>query len=244
MAAIITVFAKNLYLIWGMKRYQRRPLTSHQIEAILYNTLIPKSNLANYGFEEQDATYSLKYNLLQYLAIEQKAHAKHEYFNNQIFSMAVASDAHNEIFSNLFSQIALAVQQQPCCVYGNDKRLHIPENSLYTYPDISIYCNGVIHGVSDKDSAILPTVLIEILSNSTQTYDRGDKFKLYRDIPSLKEYILIDSECMAIEAFFLNSKNNWELQEYHLEKEMLPIKSLGLSIPLPSIYKNIHFNKA
>jgi Uma2 family endonuclease len=248
MAAIIAVFAENLYLIWGMERYQRRPLTSHQIETILYNAPAePTNSVANkadVGFEEQDAVYHLKYNLLQYLAIEKKSHAKHEYFKNEIFSMARTSAAHNIICSNLFSQIALALEQQPCYVYGSNKRLHIPENSLYTYPDIAIYCNGLIHAAKDKDSAVLPTVIIEVLSDSTQTYDRGDKFKLYRAIPSLKEYILIDSECMGIEAFYRNPKGHWELEEYYQKEEMLTIRSVSLSIHLATIYENIGLHNA
>ena len=222
-----------------MERYQRRPLTSAQIEAILYGNPIEKP--ISRAFEDGNADYHLRYNLSQYLAIEKRSNTKHEYFKEEIFSMAGASDAHNEIFSNLFFQIALALQHKPCRPYGSDKRLYIPENSLYTYPDISIYCNGLIHAANDKDSATLPTVLIEILSDSTQTYDRGDKFKLYRDIPSLKEYLLINSEAMAIESFFLNSQGNWELQEYRDENEKVTIKSLGIAIEVASIYEKINF---
>ena len=235
-----------------MERYERRPLTTKQIEEILYGNptekLNPKAKHSTYSIEkslpkrnyveEQEVHYHLRYNLAQYLEIEKKSNTKHEYFKEEIFSMADASDAHNEIFSNLFSQIALKLKGKPCRPYGSDKRLHIPENSLYTYPDISIYCNGLIHSANDKDSSILPTVLIEILSNSTQTYDRGDKFKLYRDIPSLKEYILIDSEQISIESFFLNSKNNWELQEYTDQSQKLLLKSLAIDLNILDIYEH------
>lgn len=236
-----------------MERYQRRPLTSEQVAAILYGKpserVSPKANYSNYNtkeelsrfnsVEEPEVLYHLRYNLAQYLEIEKKSSTKHEYFENEIFSMAGASDAHNEIFSNIFSQIAAKLKGKSCRPYGSDKRLHIPENTLYTYPDISIYCNGLIHSLNDNDSSILPTVLIEILSSSTQTYDRGDKFKLYRDIPSLKEYILIDSESITIESFFLNSKNNWELQEYTNQSEKLTLKSLNIDILILDIYENV-----
>lgn len=223
-----------------MERYQRRPLTTTQIGEILYGKEIDieKILLNPNAVEENAEAYRLRYNLLQYLEIEKKSSYKHEYFNDEIFSMAGASDAHNEIFSNLFLQIGLKLKGKLCRPYGSDKRLHIPENSLYTYPDVSIYCNGLTHSSHDKDSAILPTVLIEILSDSTQTYDRGDKFKLYRDIPSLKEYILIDSEHISIEAFFLNSKNNWELQLYTDQSEKLTLKSLGIDLSISEIYEH------
>lgn len=243
MAGINVIFQKNLYLISGMERYQRRPLTSEQIAAILYGKPVerinPKASHSSYIIEDPQAVYHLRYNLAQYLELEKKSNTKHEYFENEIFSMAGASDAHNEIFSNLFFQIALKLKGTSCRPYGSDKRLHIPQNTLYTYPDISIYCNGLMHSVNDKDSSILPTVLIEVLSDSTQTYDRGDKFKLYRDIPSLKEYILIDSENITIESFFLNSKNNWELQEYTDQSEKLIFKSLKIDIAIHDIYENI-----
>ncbi|MES2653623.1 MAG: Uma2 family endonuclease [Bacteroidota bacterium] len=240
-----------------MERYERRPLTTKQIEEILYGKPIegvnPKANHSYYNIEEalskpsyveeDGAAYHLRYNLIQYLEIERKSNTKHEYFNHEIFSMAGASDAHNEIFSNLFLQIALKLKGKSCRPYGSDKRLHIPENSLYTYPDISIYCNGLTHAQNDKDSAILPTVLIEILSDSTQTYDRGDKFKLYRDIPTLKEYILIDSERISIEAFFRNSKNNWELQEYTDQSQKLTLKSLGIDFFIHDIYEHIRIKQ-
>lgn len=238
-----------------MERYERRPLTTAQISEILYDipqeALTPGRNINNYAAEndlpesnyakEAAASYHRQYTLEQYLKIEKKSSSKHEYFQNEIFSMAGASDAHNEIFSSLFFQMASKLKGKPCRPYGSDKRLHIPQNTLYTYPDISVYCNGLIHAVNDTNSSILPSVLIEILSDSTQTYDRGDKFKLYRDIPSLKEYILIDSERIAIEAFYLNSKNNWELQEYVSEKDTLTFKSLEIAIDIANIYENINF---
>lgn len=236
-----------------MEREGRKPLTSAQIAEILYGKSLEeektRANNQHYNIdehlsklnyvEEPSAYYALRYNLSQYLEIEKKSSNKHEYFNEEIFSMAGASDEHNEVFSNLFFQIASKLKGKPCRPYGSDKRLHIPQNTLYTYPDISIYCNGLIHSANDKDSAILPTVLIEILSSTTQSYDRGDKFKLYRDIPSLKEYILIDPEQIAIESFFLNSKNNWELQEYTDQTQNLRFKSLNIDISIQDIYENI-----
>lgn len=226
-----------------MERYQRRPLTSEQIAAILYDKPLERANTddlfkPNYA-SEPEAKYHVRYNLTQYLEIERKSRAKHEYFQSEIFTMAGASDAHNEIFSNLFFQIGSKLKGQPCRPYGSDKRLHIPENTLYTYPDISIYCNGLMQSINDKNASILPTVLIEILSDSTQSYDRGDKFKLYRDIPSLKEYILIDSERITVEAFFLNSKNNWELHEYTDPSEIITFKSLKIAIAISDIYENV-----
>ncbi len=224
-----------------MERYERKPLTSKQIDAILNASVNDDDLQTTYSYvSEPEVAYRLRYTLANYLTLERKSKTKHEFFENELFSMAGASDAHNEIFTNLFFQIALKLKGKSCRPYGSDKRLHIPENSLYTYPDISIYCNGLQHSKTDKDSSILPTVIIEILSDSTQTYDRGDKFKLYRDIPSLRQYILINSEEIAIESFFRNENNNWELQEYTNCSETLILKSLNTSISVQEIYENVY----
>ncbi|QIL38153.1 Uma2 family endonuclease [Pedobacter sp. HDW13] len=84
--------------------------------------------------------------------------------------------------------------------------MNIPENTLFTYPDISIYCNGLMHSDVDEETFILPTVIIEILSPSTKNYDEGKRFNLYKDIPSLKECIMIDSESISVEAYYINEK--------------------------------------
>jgi len=116
-------------------------------------------------------------------------------------------------------------------------RIHIPENTLFTYPDISIICGDVIPSPEDEDTAIQPAVLIEILSSSTKNYDRGEKFKLYRDISSLKEYILVDSESVNIEAFRLNTGGHWELEEYRTADSVLAINAVSISVPLQDIYE-------
>lgn len=92
-------------------------------------------------------------------------------------------------------------------------RVHIPQNTLFTYPDISIICGDFIESPNDKDTAVEPKVIIEILSPSTKDYDRGNKFKHYRDIPTLREYILIDSESINVEAFRINKNGNWDMEE-------------------------------
>jgi Uma2 family endonuclease len=173
----------------------------------------------------------------EYLEWEKAADRKHEYFEGEIFAMSGASRRHNKLFSNLFIALGISLKDTPCQPYGSDMRTHIPENTLYTYPDISIFCGDVISSDLDEDTVILPTVIIEILSKSTKNYDRGEKFKLYRDIPSLKEYHLVDSESILIEAYRINSKGHWELEEIKSLRQHFQIPSVGISIPLEDIYK-------
>jgi len=172
----------------------------------------------------------------EYVRWEKLSEIKHEFFKGEIFALAGASKKHNKIFSNLFTALGIRLKDKPCQPYGSDLRIHIPENSLITYPDISVICNEIISSPEDEDSAILPTIIFEILSHSTKNYDRGGKFKLYRDIISLKEYILVDSENIAIEAFHINLHGSWELKEYKLPDDNLTIPSIESTIPLAEIY--------
>ena len=119
--------------------------------------------------------------------------------------------------------------------------MNIPENTLFTYPDISIYCNGLIHSDVDEDTSISPTVIIEILSPSTKKYDRGKKFNLYKDIPSLKEYIMIDSESVSVEAYYINDEQNWALNKHEDISDMLNLISMGFNIALSDIYDRVRF---
>lgn len=145
-----------------------------------------------------------KFTIEEYLQIERANEQKHEYFNGEIFAMPGASPRHNVIFRNLYGDLAYRLRGKPCQPYGSDMRVHIPENTLFTYPDISIFCNDIVTDEGDNDIFVQPSVLIEILSPSTKNYGRGTKFKLYRDIPTLKEYVLIDSEAINVEIFRLN----------------------------------------
>ncbi|MBX2921111.1 MAG: Uma2 family endonuclease [Chitinophagaceae bacterium] len=172
----------------------------------------------------------------EYLEWERSVQQKHEYYQGEVFAMAGAGKRHNKIYSNLFGRLAALLQGNACQPYGSDLRIHIPENTLFTYPDISIICRDIVDE-GDEEYVVEPSVIIEILSPSARGYDRGEKFRLYRDIPSLKEYILIDSESIAIEAFRINTATHWELEEYRSLKEALLIRTVELILPLADIYE-------
>ncbi|SDC82630.1 Uma2 family endonuclease [Niabella drilacis] len=177
------------------------------------------------------------YSIAEYLEMEKASPEKHGYYRGEIFAMAGAGKRHNIIFKNMMGQLYMRLRGQPCQPYGSDMRIHIPENTLFTYPDISIICNDLISSPEDKDTIIQPTVLIEILSRATRNYDRGGKFKLYRDIPALKEYILIDSESINIEVFWLNASGHWELEEYKMPGETMRINAVDTGIAIHEIYE-------
>ncbi len=191
--------------------------------------------------EEPSVAYEKKFISIEaYLKAEDAAEFKHEYFQGEVFAMAGAGDPHNEIFSSLFGEICVQLKGNPCRPYGSDKRLHIPQNTLFTYPDISIYCGEKKRFDKNENTSLEPTVIIEILSPSTKDYDRGGKFKLYRDIPTLKEYVLVDPEAFSIENFRLNATGHWELEEYKSVDQSLVIVCLGIRIPLSVVYQHVN----
>ena len=149
-----------------------------------------------------------RYTIEEYLEMENAAAEKHEYYKGEIFAMSGAKLTHNMIVTNIFGNLYSKLKGKPCRPFGSDMRIHIPANTLFTYPDISVMCGEIESRDNDDMNFLNPTVIIEVLSPSTKNYDRGEKFRLYRDIPSLKEYILVDSESISIEAFHINSSGH------------------------------------
>lgn len=178
-----------------------------------------------------------KLSIEEYLQFEKESIDKHEYYLGEIFAMSGGSNKHVKIHSNLFIAFGSLLRGKSCQPYGSDLRIHIPQNSLFTYPDLAIICNDLISSDIDEDSFIQPAIIFEILSPSTRQYDRGEKFRLYRAIPGLKEYILIDSESINIEAFRINEKGFWELHEYKSINDQLALPSLSIAISIHEIYE-------
>src|SRR4051794_6944195 len=173
----------------------------------------------------------------EYLAMEEQSLKKHEYYKGEVIVRPASNVTHNIIALNLIGNIATHLRGKPCKPFNSDQRIFIEKNGLFTYPDISIVCGKTETRNNDNWNILNPIIIIEILSASTKNYDRGDKFKLYRDIPSLKEYILADSESISIEAFFINNNNHWELREYRDIADELWIDNIQLSIPLKDVYE-------
>jgi Uma2 family endonuclease len=188
---------------------------------------------------------AVKYNFVsvqEYLQQERMATEKHEYYQGEIFAMSGASLNHNSIQINVAEQLKSKLRDKDCKPFGRDLRIHIPSNTLYTYPDFSVICGEInLTGTGDVDTATNPTVIIEILSKSTRDYDRGSKFTMYRDIKTLKEYILIDSLSVSIEMFDNNENGIWQLHEYKTITDTLVSKALNLHLLLSNIYEGLNF---
>ncbi len=185
-----------------------------------------------------------KYNYVSvgdYLSMERSSLEKHEYYRGEVFAMSGASWNHNVIARNLNTIILPILKGKSCSMYGSDLRIHIPENTLYTYPDFSIICGTPETTDEEKDTIVKPAAIIEILSPTTKSYDRGDKFNLYRQIPTLQEYILIDSETVSVEHFVKQNVNEWKLTEIKDISKSFIIKTVDIPVTLQELYIDIKF---
>lgn len=188
--------------------------------------------------KEPAVSYSnKKYTIEEYLEMEQASQEKHEYYQGEIFAMSGPKVPHGIISGNTFGVLFNGLKGKSCRPFNSEQRIHIEKNTLFTYPDIFVVCGEIETRNNDDWNILNPTVIVEILSPSTRDYDRGQKFKLYRDIPSLKEYILIDSEFINVEVFFLNNEGHWELREYRSIEDSFVLESVQVQLDLKEIYE-------
>jgi Uma2 family endonuclease len=171
----------------------------------------------------------------QYLALERHASYKSEYVNGGIFAMAGASKEHNQIAFNLAGELHRQLKNRPCLAYLSDLRVKVSATGLYTYPDVAALCDEPDFEDAQMDTLLNPSVIIEILSPSTEAYDRGDKFAHYRRLPSLMEYVLIAQDKVRIE-HYIRQDQQWVLTEMSGLDETLCLVSLQCEIPLREIY--------
>ncbi len=184
-----------------------------------------------------------KISIDEYLEMENASSEKHEYYQGEIFAISGAKVPHNIIATNLVVALTIKLKGKSCRPFNSDQRIHVEANTLFTYPDISIICGDIITRNNDDYNVLNPTVLIEFLSRSTKNYDRGEKFKLYRDIPTLREYVLVDSESIHIEIFRLNANNHWELEEYNKDAQTVLIQAINMPLSIEEIYEGTELFK-
>lgn len=176
-----------------------------------------------------------------YLSHEETADVKHEYYRGEIFAMAGGTIAHNQIVSNTVSEINLFLRGKSCQVFPSDLKVHNKANTLFTYPDISIVCGEPEKWQGHNDTITNPVVIIEVLSKSTQLYDRGQKFKLYRSLPSLKEFILLSSLEYMVEHYTKQADDSWNFREWTDPDDTLTIESIDFSCSVKDLYRNVSF---
>jgi len=178
------------------------------------------------------------YSLAEYFAVEESSTIKHEYYNGEIFAMAGASLTHNHISANVLAALRTALRDSPCSAFGRDLRLYAP-SGLYTYPDVMVVC-GEIELMPDRsDTVTNPCVLVEVLSEATQDYDRGDKFMLYQAIPTFRDYLLIEQAKVMVEHFQLTEGGVWTSQVYTSLDDVVTLSSINIRLPLAEAYRRV-----
>lgn len=175
----------------------------------------------------------------EYLMRERKAEIRHEFFNGEIFAMAGASRAHNLIATNVSRDLSLQLENRPCEVYAGDMRVKVSATGLYTYPDIVVVCDEPQFEDDRADTLLNPTLIVEVLSPSTEAYDRGDKFAQYREIPSLREYLLIAQDRGRLERYLRGSAAEWVLTATHEMSGSLHLPSIGCDLALARVYAKV-----
>jgi Uma2 family endonuclease len=189
----------------------------------------------------------------EYLAMERQAATKSEYFNGQVFAMAGAKPPHNVIVFNTTVALGRQLGGGPCRGYSSDQRLVVPETGLRTYPDISVVCGEPEFDEEDEDAITNPTLIVEVLSPSTEAYDRGDKFAHYHSLPSLQEYVLIAQDRPRIEHYVRGESGHWDYSSQPLGpvarlgalandlKATMRLPSIDCDLRLAEVYDQIEF---
>ena len=177
----------------------------------------------------------------EYLALEEATDYKSEYYQGEIFAMSGGSANHNRIAKNLVIALEVALESKPCETFITDMRLLVKKNGLYTYPDVMVICGQLEFAEGRTDTLTNPIVIVEVLSKSTQDYDRGAKFELYRAIETLQDYVLIDQARVHMEYFRKLEDGRWLLQEFNQLEAILRIEAVGVEIPLSRVYQRVEW---
>ncbi|MGL4514815.1 MAG: Uma2 family endonuclease [Lacipirellulaceae bacterium] len=178
----------------------------------------------------------------EYLAFERAADRRHEFHRGDVYQMAGASRWHNVVALNVARLLGNALEERPCEVYANDMRVKVDKTGLYTYPDVAVTCEKPRFEDQDLDTLLNPQVVIEVLSKSTESYDRGVKFGHYRQIDSLREYVLVSQERPLVERFVRQPDGSWNLTEAAGLEARIELTTIGAALPLAKVYAKVEFD--
>lgn len=173
----------------------------------------------------------------EYLARERAARDKHEFSAGESFAMAGAKRAHNLVVANLVTALCTTLRARPCEVYPSDMRVKVSATGLYTYPDASVVCLEPQFEDAELDTLLNPEVIFEVLSDTTEAYDRGDKFAAYQTIPTLREYVLVSTRRRRVERFTREAGGGWHLETF--EAGALVELSVGCSVAVDELYLKV-----
>lgn len=175
----------------------------------------------------------------EYLAVERKSEIKHEYFAGEMFAMVGASKRHNLITANIIRVLGNQLLNRPCNVYPSDMRVKVSATGKYTYPDVAVACDEEKFDDAENDTLLNPVVVVEVLSETTEAYDRGKKFEQYQNIESLTEYLLVAQDPFRIEQYVRQSSREWRYSEYRNAEDVVKIGVIGCELALKDVYAKV-----
>ncbi len=181
------------------------------------------------------------YSLEDYFALEERGEGKHEYFRGEIFAMTGGTERHNLITGNVIGELRNQLRGKGCKVYPSDLRVKIEATGLYTYPDTLVICGPVQFEGTRRDSVTNPVLIAEVLSPSTEGYDRGRKFQQYREIPSLRAYLLIAQDAMRVEYYARQNGQEWRFTDYITPEARIHLEAVDATVTLADIYDQVQF---
>ena len=176
----------------------------------------------------------------EYLTRERLAETKSEYYQGQMYAMSGASRPHNLIANNFSAEINVQLRGRACEIYSNDMRVHVRETGLYTYPDIVAVCGEPQFQDGVFDTLLNPQLIVEVLSPTTEAYDRGDKFAQFQRIESLREYILVAQNKVRVDRY-TRQGTQWLLTSWDSIDDAVPIESIGCQVRLRDVYDKVVF---
>jgi Uma2 family endonuclease len=187
-----------------------------------------------------------RYTIAEYLAMEEKATDRHEFHDGEILAMSGGTYRHSRTNTNLLVALGTRLRGTPCEPLDSNMRVRITGRRSYLYPDISIVCGGPQFDIDDPKQTTItnPRIVVEVLSDSTELYDRGAKFSLYREIPSLQQYVLVSQHEPLVETYLRQAEGAWLLNPIKGIASSLLLPSVNLGIPLTEIYVGVEFEAA
>lgn len=177
----------------------------------------------------------------EYLELERRREGKSEFFRGEMFAMGGASFAHNTITGNLVRELGQQLKKNPCTVCPGDQRVHIPATGLYTYPDVVVVCGEPQFEDEQLDTLLNPLLIVEVLSSSTEAYDRGKKFEHYRTVASLGEYLLVAQDEPRVERYQRQEGGLWLFQAAVGLEAVVGLASIPCRLALAEVYDKVRF---
>ncbi len=188
------------------------------------------------------STHALTYlTAEQYLEIDRKAEERSEYINGEMFAMARGTRNHARIAASALRRLAEQLDGHPCEAAGSDLRLYSAQYRIFTYPDVFVTCGADQFLDDERDTLTDATVIVEVLSPSTMNYDRGEKFRFYRGLPSFAEYLLLAQDAMRAEHHVRQPDGSWLFREFTGPGDVIELKSIGCHLQLSSLYARVEF---